>query len=74
MCQVSLDEAKTHLLNLIDAAVKGEEVFIKDDQWIVQIVSAGKIKRHPQFGSAKGLLTIADDFDAPLTDFEEYLS
>lgn len=29
-------------------------------------------KRHPQFGSAQGLLEIADDFDDPLADFAEY--
>jgi antitoxin (DNA-binding transcriptional repressor) of toxin-antitoxin stability system len=26
----------------------------------------------PRFGSAKGMFTIADDFDAPLEDFESY--
>ncbi len=74
MYEVSLDEAKTSLLNLIDAAIKGEEVFIKDDQRIVQLVPTEKPKRHPQFGSARGLVAMADDFDAPLVDFEEYMS
>lgn len=27
----------------------------------------------PQFGSAKGMITMADDFDAPLEDFREYM-
>jgi hypothetical protein len=27
----------------------------------------------PQFGSAKGLITMSDDFDEPLEDFEEYM-
>ena len=27
-------------------------------------------ERKPQFGSAKGLIVMADDFDAPLADFE----
>ena len=26
----------------------------------------------PQFGSARGLIKLADDFDAPLADFQEY--
>jgi antitoxin ParD1/3/4 len=26
----------------------------------------------PRFGSAKGLVRMSDDFDAPLEDFEEY--
>lgn len=29
---------------------------------------------HPQFGSAKGLIKMADDFDAPLADFQEYMA
>ena len=29
-------------------------------------------KRHRQSGSAKGLVTISDDFDEPLEDFKEY--
>jgi hypothetical protein len=32
-----------------------------------------KLKLHPQFGSAQGLITMSDDFDEPLEDFEEYM-
>ncbi len=31
-------------------------------------------KNRPKFGSAKGMIQIADDFDDPLPDFEEYMS
>jgi hypothetical protein len=30
-------------------------------------------KPRPKAGSAKGLITIADDFDEPLDDFSEYM-
>jgi hypothetical protein len=30
-------------------------------------------KPRPQFGSAKGLIKMSDDFDEPLEDFEEYM-
>lgn len=31
-------------------------------------------KKTPKFGSAKGIITyMADDFDAPLDDFKEYM-
>jgi antitoxin (DNA-binding transcriptional repressor) of toxin-antitoxin stability system len=74
MHQVKLDEAKTHLLDLIEAAIRGEDVFIvKDDQQTVQLVPVELPERRPQFGSAKGLIVIADDFDAPLADFNEYM-
>lgn len=35
--------------------------------------SALRLKLHPQFGSAQGLITMSDDFDEPLEDFEEYM-
>ena len=30
-------------------------------------------EKRPPFGSAKGMIQIADDFDDPLPDFEEYM-
>ena len=67
MYQVRLNEAKTRLADLIETAFKGEEVFIlKDDRQIVQLVPTELPKRHPQFGSARGLIVLAEDFDAPL--------
>jgi antitoxin (DNA-binding transcriptional repressor) of toxin-antitoxin stability system len=72
--QVKLDEAKVRLLDLIEAAIRGEDVFIlKDDYPAVQLVPVEPPKRHPQFGSAKGLVVIAEDFDTPLEDFGEYM-
>jgi antitoxin (DNA-binding transcriptional repressor) of toxin-antitoxin stability system len=74
MQQVKLKEAQAHLLDLIDAVLKGETVVIlKDDQEAVQLVPAGHLARR-QFGSAKGLFSMADDFDAPLSDFSEYMA
>jgi antitoxin (DNA-binding transcriptional repressor) of toxin-antitoxin stability system len=74
MHQVKLDEAKIRLLDLIEAAIKGEDVFIlKDDQQTVQLVPVELSERRPKFGSAKGLIVIADDFDALLADFNEYM-
>jgi antitoxin (DNA-binding transcriptional repressor) of toxin-antitoxin stability system len=74
MYQVSLNEAKTRLLDLVEAAIKGEKVLIvKEDRQMVQLVPVEPPKRRPQFGSAKGLVVMADDFDAPLADFNEYM-
>ena len=73
MYQVKLEEAKSRLLTLIQAAIKGEKVLIwTDDQQAVQIVPIDRPERSPQFGSAKGLISMTDDFDAPLPDFAEY--
>ena len=38
------------------------------DEW--QMQGAGKV---PVFGCAKGQFRIADDFDAPLEDFKDYM-
>ena len=71
--QVKLDEAKARLHDLIEAAIRGEHVFIlEDDQPVVQLVPVGPRKRQAKFGSARGLMTMADDFDAPLADFDPY--
>lgn len=34
---------------------------------------AVKQTQNRQFGSAKGMVKIADDFDEPLADFQEYI-
>ncbi len=74
MQQVTLDDAKKHLGDLIEAAVKGDEVVItKEDRPVVKLVPLGGNDAKPQFGSAKGLITMADDFDEPLDDFGEYM-
>ncbi|MBO9320064.1 DUF2281 domain-containing protein [Chloroflexus sp. MS-CIW-1] len=73
MLQVSLEEAKSRLLELVNAALKGETVVIlKDLQEAVQLVPAIPQARR-QFGSAKGLIVMSEDFDAPLADFNAYM-
>jgi antitoxin (DNA-binding transcriptional repressor) of toxin-antitoxin stability system len=74
MHQVSIEEAKTTLPALIEAAVNGDEVIIEgDSQQCVKLVPVVHPRAIPKFGSAKGLITIADDFDQPLSDFQEYM-
>jgi len=74
MHQVSIEEAKTSLPELIDAAVSGEEVVIaRDDRQLVRLVPVPRITSRPQFGSAEGLIAMSEDFEGPLEDFEEYL-
>jgi len=73
MHQINIDEAKSNLPDLIDAAINGEEIVIaKDDQHVVRLVPISRTKPRPQFGSAKGLISMSDDFDEPLEDFADY--
>ena len=74
MHQITVEDAKSNLPDLIDAAINGEEVVItKDDQHIVKLVPVSRVKPRPQFGSAKGLISLSDDFDEPLEDFADYI-
>jgi antitoxin (DNA-binding transcriptional repressor) of toxin-antitoxin stability system len=79
MYQLNLSEAQKQLPILINAALQGETVFItqENNEPIVQLISVKKNqtrkKRCPQFGSAKGLITMTDDFDAPLEHFKDYM-
>jgi antitoxin (DNA-binding transcriptional repressor) of toxin-antitoxin stability system len=73
MHQVNLKEAETQLAELIEAAAGGEEVIItRIDGTSFKIVPIAARAAIPQFGSAKGLVKMSDDFDEPLEDFEEY--
>ena len=73
MQQVNIEQAKANLNILIKAALNGEEVVIsQDEKSAVKLVPTSTVKPRPQFGSAKGKIRIADDFDAPLEDFAEY--
>ena len=74
MQQVTLDEAVTRLSDLIEAAMRGEDVFItKDEQHSVQLVPHVSKKGTRHFGSAKGLIVMDENFDSELQDFKEYM-
>lgn len=73
MHEVDVKQAKQHLPELIEQTISGEEVVItKGGQPVVKLVAISKGKRQRQFGSARGLIKISDDFNEPLEDFEEY--
>ena len=73
--QVNIHEAKTQLSKLIQAALNGKQVIIaKGNKPIVRLEVLPEAKCKRKIGNAKGLvLTMADDFDAPLNDFREYM-
>jgi prevent-host-death family protein len=72
MSTVHVDEARARLPELIREAAEGGEVVIaREDGTAVRLVPVAELAR-PRFGSARGLFTMADDFDAPLEDFAPY--
>jgi antitoxin (DNA-binding transcriptional repressor) of toxin-antitoxin stability system len=78
MIRTTIDDAETRLRDLIEAAVRGEEVVIttdpERDRVVVRLVAerSREPRRPREFGSAKGLLVVPDDFDAPLDEFAAY--
>jgi prevent-host-death family protein len=68
--QVNLAEAQARLPELVAAAVRGEEVVIEQANCpAVRLTPVPPPKPRPRFGSARGRLTVPDDFDEPLEDF-----
>ncbi|MEH1970783.1 MULTISPECIES: type II toxin-antitoxin system Phd/YefM family antitoxin [unclassified Nostoc] len=75
MQHITIDAASQNLHELIAAAINGEEIIItKDEQPMVKLTPVIlEKKRSPLFGSAKDLITISDDFDEPLEEFQDYM-
>ncbi|MBT9586554.1 type II toxin-antitoxin system prevent-host-death family antitoxin [bacterium] len=73
---VTIHEAKTHLSRLIQEALSGEEIVIaKGSKSLVKLIPLECAKESRVSGTLPGLLLhMADDFDAPLEDFSEYMS
>ncbi len=75
MQTVTLEDAKTHLLELIEAAIAGEDIVItKNDNLSVKLVPFPVKQRKRHFGSAKGLISMSPDFDEPLADFPRLIT
>ena len=74
MAEFDIEHAVHHLSELIDRALSGEEVVIAEgDRPLVQLTAMARRRKPREFGSARGLVEMADNFDAPLEDFREYV-
>lgn len=75
MTTFELKLAKNQLSTLLELVMKGEEIIItENNEPVIKLSPLKTEKKLPrQPGSAEGKVWIGDDFDAPLTDFEEYM-
>jgi prevent-host-death family protein len=74
MRPVNVAAAKARLSQLIDAAMRGEEVVIaRRNRPLVRLCAVAESRPRPRFGSLRGTIWMAEDFDAPLAVFAEYL-
>lgn len=73
---VTLEEAQSHLAELIARLGPGEDIVITcDEKPVARLVAEKPASMQPRVpGSAKAMIAyMADDFDAPLVDFKEYM-
>jgi prevent-host-death family protein len=66
---VNIHQAKTHFSKLIERVLAGEQVTIaKAGRPVARLVPLPPTAARRSPGSARGLIEIADDFEAPLPD------
>lgn len=71
MVQVTVEQAVSDFGKLLEGVKQGEEFVIVQGEAVLARLSPALPPRQP--GSAVGIITyIAEDFDAPLEDFEDY--
>lgn len=70
---VNVHVAKTHFSKLLARVERGEEVVIaRAGKPVAKLTPVAPPKKKREFGRGKHLITyIADDFDAPMPEFEE---
>lgn len=71
MYEIDIKRAKAEANRLIETALEGQEIVItEDDKPVLRLVPVNGVRRRS--GSAKGQISISEDFDKPLDDFAEY--
>lgn len=72
--QIDITEAQQRFLEIIQAAERGESIIItKNAHPVAQVTPLKDTIHRPTFGSARGMIKMSEDFDAPLEDFREYM-
>ena len=75
MHQVTLQEAESPIASVLSDVLRGEEIIITDHDKPVARVSPIMQSQEPRrlWGSAKGRIWIAEDFDKTPEDFKDYM-
>lgn len=74
MERYSVQDAQSHLRELIAEAQQGKTVVILDEHdQEVQLVPVKTPHKRRKSGSARGMFTMSDDFDDPLDDFKAHM-
>lgn len=75
MTTLTVQEAQGRLNQIIDALAPGDEVILtRGDRPVAKLTGGPAVRKPRRLGTMKGtVLHMADDFDAPLEDFQEYM-
>jgi antitoxin (DNA-binding transcriptional repressor) of toxin-antitoxin stability system len=74
MQTITLEEAQSHLAEIIDKLPPGEEVVItRGERPVAKLVGTPTEQPRPLPGRGKGMLTIISEDDDHLKDFAEYM-
>jgi len=75
MKSIDINQALPQISDLLDMAFSGEEIIITNQNQQKIKISAISVssQRPPLFGSDRDRIFIADDFDEPLDDFQDYM-
>ncbi|WP_320043234.1 type II toxin-antitoxin system prevent-host-death family antitoxin [uncultured Desulfobacter sp.] len=73
MQNIDISQVKHKLPQLLEQDIEEAIIITKQGLPIAKVIGISKKKKQREFGSAKGLIKMADDFDAPLEDFKEYM-
>jgi prevent-host-death family protein len=69
MRQINIHEAKTQLSRLVEDAAGGEDIIIaKAGKPVARLTALESSSAPRRFGTLKGNIHVADDFDAPLPE------
>ncbi|MDT9189666.1 MAG: DUF2281 domain-containing protein [Limnospira sp. PMC 894.15] len=72
---IDINQALPQIMELIEMAFAGEEIIISNNnQQTIKITPVlSPQPRPPLFGCDKDRISLRDDFDEPLDDFQDYI-
>jgi antitoxin (DNA-binding transcriptional repressor) of toxin-antitoxin stability system len=74
MRTITVQDAQSHLTEIIDKLAPGEEVVLtRDNRAVARIVGESPARPHPIPGRCRGMLTIVSEDDEHLKDWAEYM-
>lgn len=74
MTTITLEEAQSHLAQIINSLPPGDEVMItRNHKPVARIIAEPGEKPHPVLGRGKGMLTIVSEDEEHLNDWVEYM-